>query len=91
MELTPPSAIRPPRPDRAGEHDVEAAGLAALDDRVDQVALLAGDVGVGAGRRLEAVPGLGGLVVGLGHDGVDPVVEQAVAGSAGAGTSRRRR
>ena len=65
--------------DRPGEHDVEPAGLAAQDDRLEQLALL-GAVGVGGRGRLEAGAGLRGLVVRLGDDGVDPVVEQAVPG-----------
>ena len=66
--------------DRAGEHDAEAARRAALDDRLHEVALLPGDVDVRAGRGGEAGAGLGGLVVGLGHDSGDPVVEQALPG-----------
>jgi len=58
----------------------EPPGLAALDQRAGERALLAEGVAVDAGRGLQQVARLGGLVVRLGHHGVDAVLEQAVSG-----------
>ena len=65
--------------DRRGQDHREAAGGAALDDRRHQVVALAGLVDVdteggGQGRTRGF-----GLALGLGHDGLDAVLEQAVA------------
>ena len=68
-------------PDRAGGHDLVAAGRAPLHDEVDQVAALRRSAsGSVPGVSAEPLVGLVDLVGDLGHDLVDPVLEQAVAG-----------
>ena len=65
---------------RAAEHHAEVADLAAGDDRVGEVLLLAGRVGIETGGGVEPDLGLTHLALGLGDDRVDPLVEQAVRG-----------
>ncbi|WP_278259089.1 hypothetical protein [Nocardioides convexus] len=64
----------------ACQHHAVAAAVAALDDRVHQVALLAADVDLTARRGLQAVGRVRHLGVHLAEDHVHPVVEQALPG-----------
>ncbi len=65
---------------RTAEHHAEVADLAAGDDRVGEVLLLAGRVRIETGGGVEPDLGLTHLALGLGDDRVDPLVEQAVLG-----------
>ncbi|UMG93175.1 hypothetical protein [Nocardioides sp. TF02-7] len=64
----------------AAQHDVVAAALPRLDDRVDQVGPLLAGVDAGAGRRLEPLLDGRRLRLHLPDDHVDPVLEEPVAG-----------
>ena len=78
--MPPAVEVAGPVADGTGKHHREAAGLAAQDDRPDQLLELAGGVVVGADDRGEPVLGLGGLPGRVGAHDLDPVLDQAVAG-----------